>query len=336
MFMESKLCCLVHIIYCTPPLDMSLDNNSNNDLEKDGSAVAENTPFIFVPSEEISQSRDLVAKSLQNDIEQTNYDIEQNVREIRAILTTNAEIFDRIMAHRTEDVHVFYRYAYEVVETHTISKDNKNTTQFVTYPERTVKKFDMKPLRKIPAGLDDIFFFKMRSQPFSVFVDYESFFNRSLILHEDVLGPFLAKLKDHLMSIQVYLGSIEVWIMVPKDNISYLESTFGKSIAETSPDYIDELEKDCGCPLGTHPDHLLCLRCKRPYSSHDDRGEYERRCHDWGHYGNYTKVFRCKKFQVLKKYVNNSTLGRIDSKFEIAKESDQKKLEMLLKFMAME
>lgn len=93
---------------------MPLDNNSNNDLEKDGSAAVENTPFIFVPSEEISQSRDLVAKSLMpDDTEQTNYDIEQNVREIRAILTTNAEIFDRIMTHRTEDVDAFYRYAYE-------------------------------------------------------------------------------------------------------------------------------------------------------------------------------------------------------------------------------
>ena len=239
---------------------MPLDNNSNNDLEKDGSAAVENTPFIFVPSEEISQSRDVVAKSLmQNDTEQTNHDIEQNVREIRAILSTNAEIFDRIMAHRTEDVDAFYRYAYEVVETHTINKDNKNTTQFVTYPERTVKEFNMSPLRKIPVGLDNIFFFKKRSHPFSMFIDYESFFKRSLILHEDVLGPFLAKLKEHIMSIQVCLGSIEEWIMLPKENIIYLESTFGKSIAETPPDYKDELEKDCDCPPGTHPDSLLCL-----------------------------------------------------------------------------
>ena len=44
---------------------MPLDNNSSNDLEKDGSAAVENTAFIFVPSEEISQSRDVVAKSLK-------------------------------------------------------------------------------------------------------------------------------------------------------------------------------------------------------------------------------------------------------------------------------
>lgn len=138
------------------------------------------------------------------------------------------------------------------------------------------------------------------------------------------------------MSIQVCLGSIEEWIMVPKENINYLESTFGESIAETSPDYTDELEKDCDCPPGTHSDCLLCLRCKRSYSSHCQRCN-EKTCHDWDTYYDYRdRVFRCKKFQVLKKCVNNSTLGKIESKFEIAKESDQKKLEMLLKFMAME
>jgi len=39
---------------------------------------------------------------------------------------------------------------------------------------------------------------------------------------------------------------------------------------------------------------------------------------------------------VLKKCANNPVLGKIESKFEIAREGDQKKLEMLLKFMAME
>ena len=45
------------------------------------------------------------------------------------------------------------------------------------------------------------------------------------------------------------------------------------------------------------------------------------------------RVFRCKKFQVLKKCVS-PVLGRIESTFEIAKESEQKKLEKLLEFMA--
>jgi len=54
---------------------MPLDNNSNNDLEKDGSAAVENTSFIFVPSEEISQSRDVVAKSLSKMIQIPNRQI---------------------------------------------------------------------------------------------------------------------------------------------------------------------------------------------------------------------------------------------------------------------
>jgi len=56
---------------------MPLDNNSNNDLEKDGPVAVENTPFIFVPSEEISQNRDLVAKSLKQ-----NYDTEHKTNKL--------------------------------------------------------------------------------------------------------------------------------------------------------------------------------------------------------------------------------------------------------------
>ena len=46
------------------------------------------------------------------------------------------------------------------------------------------------------------------------------------MLHDDVLEPFLVKLKCHIQSIHVCLGKIESWLVEPKDSISFLEDTF--------------------------------------------------------------------------------------------------------------
>ena len=50
------------------------------------------------------------------------------------------------------------------------------------------------------------------------------------MLHDDILEPFLCKLKQHLESIQVCLGEIESWLLEPKANIQFLEETFGKKL----------------------------------------------------------------------------------------------------------
>ena len=50
------------------------------------------------------------------------------------------------------------------------------------------------------------------------------------MLHDDILEPFLCKLKQHLESIQVCLGEIESWLLEPKSNIQCLEETFGKKL----------------------------------------------------------------------------------------------------------
>ena len=135
--------------------------------------------------------------------------------------------------------------------------------------------------------------------------------------------------------------------MVPKQNIHYLESKFGSIDV---PEDI-ELTKICDCPPETHHKNLVCLRenCKLPLSSHrfctgdfddDDSFDptfesFEQCCSDFCHYDTYRSraLFNCKNFQVLKTYANNSVLGKIEAKFELAKQEDQKKLDKLITFM---
>jgi len=91
---------------------------------------------------------------------------------------------------------------------------------------------------------------------------------KSLILHDNVLGPFLEILKEHLLSsVQVCLGEIETWLMESGSHINYLESTFGVKLEFPGENEI--LMKSCSCPEGTHPDSLLCCGCGKSFNTHD-------------------------------------------------------------------
>ena len=96
-----------------------------------------------------------------------NYDIEHNIREIRAILNMNAEILDRCMEFMGETETIpdeddeelinewytsFKRIAYEEVTARAWNEG----THVITHPIRTTKEFETTPLSKLPKGLDDI------------------------------------------------------------------------------------------------------------------------------------------------------------------------------------
>src|SRR5210317_589728 len=83
-----------------------------------------------------------------------NYDIEHNIREIRAILKMNAEILDRCMEFMTCKGKVgglgewctFKRIAYEVVT----ARARSEGTQVITQPIRITRVFRTNPLSKLP------------------------------------------------------------------------------------------------------------------------------------------------------------------------------------------
>ena len=135
-----------------------------------------------------------------------NYDIEQNIREIRALLNINDEIFQRcISSGKIKSTSAsFTRYSYDVVK---VRQDptNQTQTQFITEPEQSQKSFDMSSLLSLPADLSGVFVAKYQSSH-SLLIDYNALLESSLIMHDDVLGPFLAKLKHHLETILYALG----------------------------------------------------------------------------------------------------------------------------------
>ena len=250
-------------------------------------------------------------------------DVEQNIREIRAIIITNAEIFDRCMGSRKQDSYTtFVRSSFDLVEARTID----STIRFVAYPERSEKSFDMTLLEELPPGIADIFMLQKKS--FANFIDYEKLFEKSLILHDEVLGAYLGQLKDHLVSsVQVCLGRIETWLMESESNINYLESKFDAKME--FPAENESLVSECSCPEGTHPGSLRCLYCGRKKCDHF--GHSKTLCVESKKIATKRR-FKCKSFNLLKTWATTLP-GTIDLKFDISEQNDRRRLEKILELM---
>lgn len=255
-----------------------------------------------------------------------NYDIEQNIREIRALLQINSEIFGRCMKSVDEEnlglgeeSETFKRYSFDVVKVR--QNPAMSHTQFITEYEHSEKVFVMKPLFDLPAGLDDVFVVKYQDGSFSRFVDYKAFFESAIMLHDDILEPFLAKLKGHIETIHVCLGKIETWLLEPNNNIEFLKKTFGgkKLKIPTAKDF----GIICGCPAGRHVNSDLCLGCNQQFGHHVTYCGYCDRSYN-------QQRFKCKKFQILKTCDES---GKFEKQFDIANQSDQTKLQKFLDFM---
>ena len=252
-----------------------------------------------------------------------SYDIEQNIREIRALLKINAEIFGRCMSsvnncndHASAS---FTRYGFDVIKVRQYNEADQ--TQIITEHVCSERNFDIKLLSNIPASLSGIFVVKYQAEPFTPFIDYDALFHSAIMLHDDILETFLAKLKYHIESIHVCLGKIS-WLLETNSNIEFIEATLRKKLEIP---IADDLYENRAGPQGTYDSSKsdVCLTCEHDYGSHSGPSN---QCPSI--YGSY---FKCKNYHLLKSY-NES--GKFEKTFAIAKQSDQMKLKKFLDFVA--
>ena len=296
------------------------------------------------PLECINYIRECAVKNLVNPGRKkgghVNSDIEQNFREVRALLNINAEIFTRCMDSVekgfTGTNAVFARSGYDVVKVRQCPT-NAALTELITGQIRTQKSFSMNTLSEVPAGLIDLFVVKYQAAPYQAFVDYDALFKTAIVLHDDVLEPFLVKLKQHLESIQVCLGEIESWLLEPKSNIQFLDKTFGtklKNLPETP------LINDYTCShadpwkyihSGGMPSTSVCARCFNKIGAHTASASgfyiYKFMCSDGKGYFK-TGQPSC---QVLKVYKQS---GKFETEFNIASTNDQNKLKKFIEVIS--
>jgi hypothetical protein len=285
--------------------------------------------------------------------EHINCNIEHVFREIRALLQINSEIFTRCMlsvvAGYSGESATFDRVGYDVVRVRQ-NQTNDTLTEFVTNQEHSQQTFSMELLSELPSHLSNIFVAQHQAPPFQVYIDYNAFFETAIMLHDDVLEPFLVKLKRHLESIQVCLGEIESWLLESKDNIQFLEKIFGTEL-ESSPRYADFITTSINddsirkCNEG-----MFCLRCKNQFSSHirtqtghkQRISDWDRKFSDWDRkftykyscpdkIGFYVKVGKplCQ-LKILKECHDS---GKFERTFTIANTNEREKLLKFLEFI---
>lgn len=245
-------------------MSMSSDDPSKSkDSEPTEGEPTDALQFLSYTRSELKRKLDLKD---EDDIVAQNFNLEQIVREIRAIIVVNDEIhheiFSRCMVDTSKsNIHVIYmkRFEFKKIE----RRQNRRRLELVSHPEVQERMFDALPLTQLPSGLGDMVVTKYRDSPYSLFVDYDDYFRKALmLLNEDALGFVLPKLKDHLESVQVCFGEIHEWAMQPTNDLSFLGLT---------------LQDVLSIPTKFHQDRC-CFCGSRFFAAAGDGGCTEVRC----------------------------------------------------------
>jgi hypothetical protein len=108
---------------------------------------------------------------------------------------------------------------------------HEDTVAFQAQAHYQICKHDLSVLLQLPAELGAIF--PLETTGGGSFPDYEKYLERALLLHHDVLVPFLWKFKEFLEDVHISLGEIEKEVMDFREPCGqFLEDTFQISILE--------------------------------------------------------------------------------------------------------
>ena len=227
-----------------------------------------------------------------------SFDIYQNIREIRALIKINDEIFARCMLNATKQgvETTLTRFGLEKVKT----RQDNTKLELVAQPERVNKTFNTLPFAKLPVSLEDTLVIKYKYGC----VDYEDLVRKALmLLSNDALKLFLPKLKDHLEAAQVCLGEMDEWAMQVNSNASFIEETFGKEFE--IPVDIDPQSKSNEC------------------------------CHCNGRLSLYEGYRDCtfKKCKTIHTLTECTVSGKYDTVFDLSQESERARLKRFMFFV---
>ena len=232
----------------------------SSDLAKKGSTC---------PKEILSIAREKSLASFDISEESHTLDLDHLILSIKGILATNKEIWER--CKRSKEKHVeagtmrFQRVAYDSVKV----ESNINLSSMEKEMRfSAIIGVSIKAAGKPPPFSGIISkFINFDTKEDEGFPDFGLLFERSLLLHDDLLPLFLFKFREHLEKVQVYLGGIDSWLMEATTLHNFLEETFQKKIpshTETDFRYYCDGEE---CTL-THFGGSLCQACRKCYRDH--------------------------------------------------------------------
>jgi hypothetical protein len=81
--------------------------------------------------------------------------------------------------------------------------------EFVALPRVEHVTFDATPLYQLTQDMKEFSLCETKKFDPDGFINFESYFNDCMLLHDDISLPLLVRLKHHLELVQVCLGRIE-------------------------------------------------------------------------------------------------------------------------------
>ena len=152
------------------------------------------------PEELMSQSRDEMVKEMKSGKKIHGFtDLDIAIKTVRAIIVTNEEIWNRCKEYfiykgnngngSEDEESNFTMMRFDEVKV--VYDENYDHTNIVVVAKEVTKYFSLEPLKVLPKCLG--IFEPAKDE--TGHVDFRMYFRRSLILHEEVLLPFLSKIE---------------------------------------------------------------------------------------------------------------------------------------------
>lgn len=185
-----------------------------------------------------------------------------------------------------------------------------DSIQFRTYPSCTEKEFDISVLMKLPVEMRIVRYDTFKSG----LIDFDDVFQKSLLLHDSVLQPFMAHFKCHLNSVQTCLTSIDEWLNETETNFFFLESTFGQGSVKAG--------------LRQKKKNPICRNCGYCFKEHNASRYHKntyRQCPEGNHY------YKRSDAMLIKEFV---TSCQVNDSFDLFNEADKDRLLRLVKFVS--
>lgn len=237
----------------------------------------------FDPIQFLEQARQKADEKLKLQCDNSNQNIKHDLhfllRSTNDLITTNEEIWARCKADRCTIQNndplllVFSRHSFKVR-----CKTYDNDVSITVQPEVIWKDFGPPPT--MPSDLmilSTLGQSKILLDNSSLTEKFEQFpeeFRLLLqeqagLLNEAALIPFLLKMKDHLESLHVYLGTIESWLLMESCHAQFLKDLTGLEVSipkEKTLIWCDGAE--CSAE---HPQWSRCSSCCKPLKDHTKR-----------------------------------------------------------------
>lgn len=162
--------------------------------------------------------------------EQLRCDLGHIIREIRALITVNAEILNAIASRcvvckdPSDDNYIIARrLGFKEIKSSLMS----GRVELYAFIDSDDRKFDVWPLTNLPSCLKDTISANYNEDTRLDVIDMNGYFQKVLMVaSDDALGFILPKLKDHLQTAQVCLGKIHEWAMHPTNDLSFMNLDF--------------------------------------------------------------------------------------------------------------